>query len=159
MSANTEYKFSQGSRCKGDPQAIGQILQSIYDRDGTVQPNAVVEEARPQTSPLHSNFEWDDGQAAIKFRLEQARHLVRCVIVEREISSGEVIPTRAFVEVRHENGPYVPLEVALTVKNYHDEMLDQALSDLRAFERKYRNLIELGPVIIAIQQVLQPEVA
>lgn len=52
-------------------------LQSLEGDDGRITPEAVVEDARDPESPLHDEFEWDDSVAAEKYRLEQARRLLR----------------------------------------------------------------------------------
>jgi hypothetical protein len=49
------------------------------EHDGRLQPSDVLADARNPTSPLHSHFEWDDGLAAERYRLSQARSLIRSV--------------------------------------------------------------------------------
>lgn len=49
------------------------------EHDGRLMPADVVEAARDTDSPLHSSFEWDDTEAAQKYRLNQARSLIRTV--------------------------------------------------------------------------------
>jgi len=52
-------------------------MQSLYDLHGTLRPRDVIEDARPEDSPMHSYFEWDDGIAGNKYRIQQARELIR----------------------------------------------------------------------------------
>lgn len=49
---------------------------------GVLRPDDVVKDARSKSSPLHDEFEWSDSAAAEKFRLSQARELIRSVTVE-----------------------------------------------------------------------------
>lgn len=49
------------------------------EHDGRLMPADVVKAARDEDSPLHSSFEWDDTEAAQKYRLHQARALIRTV--------------------------------------------------------------------------------
>ena len=49
------------------------------ENDGGLTPERVVERARDPNSPLHQAFEWDDTEASRKYRLEQARGLIRSV--------------------------------------------------------------------------------
>lgn len=49
------------------------------EREGRLLPVEVVESARDDDSPLHSHFEWDDSLAGEKYRLHQARALIRTV--------------------------------------------------------------------------------
>ena len=54
-------------------------LKEIYDRNGVLTAQAVLEDAQNPTSPLHEEFEWDDDRAAQAHRLLQARTLIRSV--------------------------------------------------------------------------------
>lgn len=67
-----------------------EVMSSLEDRKGRLQPNDVLEEAENVGSPLHPFFEWDDSVAAQAYRLEQARVLIgrfkiTVIIEEREI--------------------------------------------------------------------------
>jgi len=44
--------------------------------NGRVTPEAVVDDARAPTSPLHDQFEWDEKKAAYQHNLDQARALI-----------------------------------------------------------------------------------
>lgn len=52
-------------------------LQSLHRRHGQLTPDLVVATARPVRSSLHRFFTWDDGEAARKHRLNEARALIR----------------------------------------------------------------------------------
>lgn len=55
------------------------------ERDGRLTPEEVVEQARDPQSPGHEHFEWDDGKAGHKHRVEQARQLLaRRVVIKSE---------------------------------------------------------------------------
>jgi len=57
-------------------------LRGIEDEGGRIAPADVVAAARAPESPLHGFFEWDDSEAAHRYRLDQARSLIRRVVVE-----------------------------------------------------------------------------
>lgn len=63
---------------------------------GRLTPAAVVEDAMNEESPLHSYFEWDDNEAARKYRLTQARRLIRSVEVVI-VSDKRIMSTVAYV--------------------------------------------------------------
>lgn len=72
-----------------DAAVVGPAVERL--KQGTKEPpklSAVVDAARPRGSSLHRFFEWDDGKAAQKFRIEQARWLVRSVRVVVRYVSG-----------------------------------------------------------------------
>lgn len=145
------YRWKAGSRMSGDPQKIGAICERL-DRKGNLTPKALVDEGRKPKSPLHGCFEWDDTVAAEKYREVQAGYIIRSIEVEVK---GIAEPTRAFVSVTSEGGgkTYMGVEVAMAHEETRDDVLSAALSELRAFERKYAQLEELANVIDAIRQV------
>lgn len=56
---------------------INQEITRIYLRDGKVIASTVLAEAESSDSPLHGYFEWDDAKASHKYRLVQARTMIR----------------------------------------------------------------------------------
>lgn len=66
--------------------AVVERLQRLAELGGGVlTPDAVVNDAKSAKSPLHRYFEWDDKKAADRYRLEQARELIRSVKVHIEV--------------------------------------------------------------------------
>lgn len=134
------YQFRPGTRVKGiDAQTAGDELERIRERDGKLETETVVEEARPRNAPLHPVFEWDDSVAAEEYRLWQARALVRSVEVAPEKKGEE--PTPRYVHIRanaEESGYYQSVEVA--VRNPDEwasalsELSAKAVSAYKSFE-------------------------
>lgn len=111
-------------------------LEGVRDRFGRLTPTVVVEAATPEDAPLHSRFEWNDRVAGHKYRLDQARELIRSVRVEYISREGEFVPVRGYISVSREGSEspeYVPLtEVA-------EDPVQRAIV-LRAAEREWRSL-------------------
>lgn len=59
--------------------AIIERLQQLQDASGVITPDDVLADAVNPESPLHDQFDWDDSSAARKYRLDQARTLIRSV--------------------------------------------------------------------------------
>jgi hypothetical protein len=57
------------------------LCSEIEQIKGRVTPKTLLERARPNTSPIHELFEWDDSVAAEKHRVEQARRLIASVTI------------------------------------------------------------------------------
>jgi len=97
--SSPKFTFKPGARVKGgvDAQTIGEALSDIEREEGAITPEAVVDSARPEDSPLHPCFTWDDRVAAEEFRKSEARNLVRVVRVEAP-EAAPSIP--AFVNVQ-----------------------------------------------------------
>ena len=130
-----------------DAQTAGNELQLIYERDGVIEPETVVAESKPPSAPLHSCFEWDDEKAAHKYRIAQAQSIIRAIVVVDEAKQPE---TRAFVNVQRE---YHPVSVVVRNPEKREILLQNALNELRWFERKYNTLQELSNVFAAIKEV------
>ena len=62
-------------------EAEDEINRIAAEDDGRVTPERVVEVASDPDNPLHRLFDWNDSSAARKFRLDQARSLIRSVEV------------------------------------------------------------------------------
>lgn len=73
------------------------------EREGTITPDAVVEDARNVASPLHDLFEWDDSKAAHEYRLDQARAIIRTVRVVVNIDNAQVTSVRYVRDPRCES--------------------------------------------------------
>lgn len=66
------------------------INELASKNDGRVTPDMVVADAKRVTSPLHSLFDWDDSEAAHKWRIEQARTIIRSVKVTVTVDRKQV---------------------------------------------------------------------
>ena len=132
-----------------DAQTVGNELQRIYERDGVIEPETVVAESQTPSAPLHSCFEWDDAKAAHKYRITQAQNIIRAIVVADEAKQPE---TRAFVNVQRE---YHPVSVVVRNPEKREILLQNALNELRWFERKYNALQELSNVFAAIKEVTE----
>ena len=128
-------------------------LQASLGQD-SVTARELLDASRDEKSPLHSCFEWDDSIAAEKYRLWQARHIINSIEVEIVLENRPPVTTRLFLNVEKvmpkKQGEFVGVDVVLTNKDYRDRVLSYALSELRAFQRKYAAYEELMGVCKAI---------
>jgi hypothetical protein len=139
-------------RIGGDPTVVAKHLHQLERRYGALSPAIVVEEASAETSPLHRYFEWDNTVAAAKFREEQARGLLRAVLMESDAEPG--VNIRAFLMIdTNEGGAYVNTVRALSDSQMAEQVLARAKAELRAFKAKYAHLQKLHKVIAAIEEV------
>jgi hypothetical protein len=130
-----------------------EALIAIAKRDGVVTPTAVLQDAADETSPLHRLFEWDDTAAAERYRLDQARGLIRRYRVIHETKPEETVRVRAFSSVG--GGAYKPTEDALRVVEDRDFILGQAIRELAALRRKYEHLIDFDAAIQASAEIVK----
>jgi hypothetical protein len=65
-----------------DKELVAKRLAEIAQaNNGSLTPDLVVKDASNLDSPLHELFEWDDGIAGHKYRIEQARQVITSVRV------------------------------------------------------------------------------
>jgi hypothetical protein len=64
-----------------DADAIARELARIAKAQGSLTAEAVVNAASEKSSAMHALFTWDDDAAAAKWRLHQARNIIRAVQV------------------------------------------------------------------------------
>ena len=139
-------------------QAIREALEklALLDENGRLRPEAVVEEAEDSSSPLHRCFTWNNGEAGYRWRLHEARTLIRTsytVVVEQQ---PVPVRTRAYVSLkssRPAKSGYTPIRRVLSQPELHAELLKDALEDLEAMERRYGHLRELRAVFTEVRRV------
>jgi hypothetical protein len=126
-----------------------------------LSPWDVVEAARDAGSPLHCLFEWSDSAAAVKYREEQARGMLRAFCVVRG-SESEVETVRVYQFVKTAKGPddssagkYWPLEDALKDPEHRRRIIGDLKRELRNMAFKFRQIKEMASVWRAVDRVLQ----
>lgn len=129
-----------------DPDVIGAELTRIKDaNNGRLTPGAVVEEARNRRNPLHRHFEWNDKTAAEAYRLDQARSLIR--IIQIEDTDHEGPPRRAFLSVNDDGKAYRGVTEVLSSQTLQLAVLVAAERELRAFEARYNELLDICELV------------
>lgn len=132
---------------KANAQKIGEALAVISEKNkGHLTPKSVVEAARDRKSPLHRHFEWSDEVAAEKYRMDQARGLIRSINVENADTESGV--ARAFLSIREKSGvSYRTIDDVLRSPELQQKILAAAERDLIAFESRYRSLEDVCQLI------------
>ena len=88
-------------------QVIGEELSRLEEQNGgRIDPPSVVKAAKPKKSPLHPCFEWDNNAAAKAYRENQARELMRKIVVVYKEPGKEIQHIRAFVNIKTEDESY-----------------------------------------------------
>ena len=142
-------------------QAAGERLKEIEKRDGSVTPQAVVEDARPEDSVLHSAFEWNNEKAAEAYRIHQAGLLIRCIVVAPEKGDKSEEPVRLFVNTKPTDdgqkkpGLYINFRSAMENPESRSVILSNAKHEMLVFKKKYSQLKELSLVFMAIDKTLK----
>lgn len=124
-------------------------LQAIYEDAGELKPSIVLDRARDPRHPLHDRFEWNDGVAAERYRIQQARELIRSVEwVYAEEPDGAPKKVRAFHSVNRVDGPtYVPAQEIQQDEFMSKLVLQAAEREWKSLQRKYGHLAEFLAIV------------
>jgi hypothetical protein len=146
-----KYKSKRGLPGGVNPQTVGETIELIRKKKGSVTPEMLVAAAKAKASPIHGCFTWNDKEAGKLRRLDEARYLLRMVTVEVE-TDNEPIVTRAFVSIS-DSTEYTTIEAAMSDEDMRAQLLMQAKKELRSFKQKYAQLKELSQVFEAINRI------
>lgn len=131
---------------KADAQKVADEISSI---GLSVKPEEIVDKARDENTELHKCFEWDDTKAAERYRVYQARQIVCHLIVKEVNDEPQKQEVRFFYKTDSQEG-YKPTSYIMRNKDEYHKLLDRALTELKAFQRKYSTLKELDGLFDAI---------
>lgn len=112
------------------PNTLAQAeIQSIYDKNKTVKPTLVIAKAKSPKSALHQYFEWDDSKAAHEHRLDQARNIIKKVMITVDGAAEKLvhIPIIRVKKGSSREGDYKPLSVVIKNQSEFERALSQAL--------------------------------
>lgn len=144
-----DYTWRPGSRIRANAQAAGEQFERLAASEDGLTPFTVLEANTPEGTPLHDCFEWDNDEAAEKYRLHQAGHFIRCIAI-KPVQSGteqKITSVRAYFNVNGET--YEPTIALVSEPSKRELLLKQAFHELAAFRQKYDSLKELKPVFDA----------
>ena len=133
-----------------------EALKEIAARDGgLLRPQAVIEAARDEASPLHGAFCWDDTEAARRYRIIQAQYLIRSFRIVKE-QDGKKFDVPVFVGVStdrvglSENNPYRLADDVCRDKDLLACAERDVLCQLRSLRERHSHLKRLGEIWTAI---------
>lgn len=136
-------------------QIVGEKLEEIERKYGTITKEYFLEESRSEESSTHNLFEWNDSIAAEKYRLTQAGTVIRMIAIKVDDKRlDEPKTVRAFVNIERDDvtaGRFVNILSGMNNEEQRRVILKNALADLLQIKRKYENLTELAGVFSAIE--------
>lgn len=154
-------KYSWRVSHNASAQTVGETLERIEARDGIITREAFLEESRPETSPTHGCFEWDDSVAAEKYRLNQSSAIIRDIKVTISGDNSEPVRTMAFLNIKPnptaQTAEYQSADIAISATDTRQIILQNALDELNRFRVKYRELVELSGVFDEIEKAMAKE--
>ena len=155
-----EYAYRPGARFqKGasvPAQVVGERLEELrQENGGALTPELVVEDGRNPNSPFFPFLQWDDQSAAAEWRLNQARSLIRAVVVRYRRSADDVPRTvRAFVSVQQdEDRGYVAVAQVMSDERLRAQAIRKAWDELAAFRKRYAEISEFAVLFAAVDEL------
>lgn len=136
------YELTKISRS----EVITTELEKLETQNGLLTPEKVVEAASDPNSPIHRYFEWNDGEAAHRYRVWQARVLIfRCRIKITNADETQVrFPMRvALMQDRKDGGGYRKVTEIMENPVQRNELMNMALTSLKNWQSRYEMLKDL----------------
>lgn len=141
----TTYGYRSGNpKPPVEAQIAGEELARIAERDGVISPHVVVDESREEDAPLHPAFEWDDAIAGEHWRIDQARRIVRAVVVVSDVEERQ--EEQVYYNVPSQGG-YVSRELILNRPDLYEEAWKEYAARLAAAETQLIKLEQLAPSV------------
>lgn len=165
------FEFAEGARFQPgaphDPKtakAVGEHLELLRQQcHGELTPKDVLDDARHDNSPLHPFFEWDDGEAAEQYRLQQARGLIRSVVAIYVSDDKPAVRQRAYIHVPEAGAQhYRETSHAMSQTKTRKLVLERAWRELQAWRKRYADLKEFASLVEAIddaEKVVRKKIA
>jgi hypothetical protein len=125
---------------------VARRLRTLLDTNGVLTTHAVLTDAADPASPLHHIFEWDDTEAANKYRHTQARTLIARVRIRITTPDDtEPVNVRAYVSrtdigragEQLPPGSYIPVEDIAGGTDAEASILRAIRRDIHRLHRKY----------------------
>ena len=143
------YKWKPNSRIKIDSETAGAVMDNL-EQQGRLTAKNLLDESRPAEAPLHNEFEWDDIKAAEEYRMQQARHIINCLLIEDD-SKQEAV--RAFFTLAESAPQYRSIRTIMADETQSDALLQLAIQELQAFERKYTQISKFKALFAEIDRL------
>jgi 1,4-alpha-glucan branching enzyme len=153
------FEFSEGARfqpgASHNANEVGEHLERLRAQcKGELTPQDVLNDAKHNNSPLHSFFEWNDGDAAEKYRLQQARGLIRAVVAIYTSPDKPAVRQKAYVHIAEPGAPhYRETGHAMSQKGTRDLVLKQAWQEFQSWRKRYETLKEFSDLFEVADKV------
>lgn len=137
------------------------VLQKAIDdhaenNGGKANKYRLLEECRDENHPLHRYVVWDDGEAAEKYRLEQAATFIRAarIVTFLKESPSEPVLVKKFVYYPAEQGSYLPRDKAMVLPTVKSKFIADKVNTLRSWVTETIDVPELQDIRKALVKLL-----
>lgn len=123
---------------------VGAEFEKIEARKGGIVAEDVIEVARDEDNILHNYFEWDDTVAGHKFRLMQARILIKSIEVVVDENTKDTMPS--YVSIKDKRSGTKMYKNIIKVINDEDDYqytLERARREFLGYKDKYQKILDI----------------
>jgi hypothetical protein len=145
-----DYKITK----KISKARIDEILR--IKNEAGLTANAILGAAKKKNNVLHDLFDWDNTEAAEKWRLHQARMLineVKIIINTKEYYAFENLSISVEESETDNNREYVSHDEIITNEDLRKQIIQKALESLIYWRNKYSHYSEFKSIITEIDRV------
>lgn len=133
-----------------DASIVGNVFEQIEEEQGSVTREAFLEKSRPEDSPTHKLFEWDDAKAAEAYRLNTSTKIINALRIKYLDNDNEPQPVVAFIRTTDcgEKPRYSNIISALTAEESKEIILRRLQNELDGLIERNRHIEELADMLI-----------
>jgi len=152
-----EYKAAEGASFGDhDAQVIALYLNKLYP--GGATPEEVLEAAQRHDAPeaLKNQFDWNNQSAARKYRINQARKILRSINVVI-VTSGKPVESRAYhavVPIGEPSRRYVPMQIVWNQRDLANQVIENARVEMESWVSRYQRYQRLAAAVASAKGVL-----
>ena len=117
-----------------EAETAGKELERMENKHGKVTPQIILDESRADNAPLHRLFE-------LTITVDNPK-------TERQTT------VRAYVKLQDEVYNYISVTKAVTEQDTYQAILNEALEEIKRFQRKYSGLVEFADICKQVKIVL-----
>ena len=136
-----DYKW-KGYTFNAKPELVGKELEEI-ESQGEITPERILGYAeRHKDSELYKCFEWDDSEAARKYRLDMASRVLCSISIE--IKEEPKVKQRVYVNVKSSNSgikTFKNIKDVLEDDEEYKQLVEKARKDFESCKERYETII------------------
>lgn len=136
-------------------EVVADVIERLKrENGGMVTAKQVVDYARPADSPIHDHFEWDDAEAAERYREDQARNLIRCYYVIPDLGPDQP-EDRRIANVRvveDDRRGYISTDRAIAKEDLKAQVFRDTIRLLNGLRARLANFKDAERAIALIEQ-------
>ena len=136
-----KYAWKDRVPFKSDPEKAHMVMEDLEEK-GTLNAQTLVDVSREEGTVLHDDFEWNDAVAGEEWRKEQARLMMRSLVVIEIKEQKPMPPQRVFFNIPENKSNYESLQVILKSESKTESLVKQALQELRCYKARYANILK-----------------